>query len=143
MKKISYQRCPHCHPLPGDELIGFQSADKKITIHKRNCYEAIMLASQEGDSIVDVNFEEDMDIFYPVCIHVKAVDRYHLLHDLIDNITEKLNLSIKELTTKTIDEIVDCTIDFSVHSARELQDIVSYIYTVEGVDEVRRQELQS
>ncbi len=102
-----------------------------------------MLASQEGDSIVDVNFEEDMDIFYPVCIHVKAVDRYHLLHDLIDNITEKLNLSIKELTTKTIDEIVDCTIDFSVHSARELQDIVSYIYTVEGVDEVRRQELQS
>lgn len=143
MKKISYQRCPHCHPLPGDELIGFQSADKKITIHKRNCYEAIMLASQEGDSIVDVNFEEDMDILYPVCIHVKAVDRYHLLHDLIDNITEKLNLSIKELTTKTIDEIVDCTIDFSVHSARELQDIVSYIYTVEGVDEVRRQELQS
>jgi len=90
---------------------------------------------------VDVNFEEDPDILYPVRIQVKAVDRYHLLRDLIDSITERLNLSIKELTTKTVDEIVDCTIDFAVHSAGELQEIVSHIYTVEGVDEVRRLEL--
>jgi GTP pyrophosphokinase len=143
IKRIPYKRCPHCNPLPGDELIGFKPDNKKITIHKRNCYEAIMLASQDGDSIVDVNFEEDMDILYPVRMNIKAVDRYHLLHELIDCITEKLNLSIKELMTKTIDAIVDCTIDFSVHSAGELQDIVSYIYTVEGVDEVRRQELKS
>jgi GTP pyrophosphokinase len=143
IKTIAYERCPHCHPLPGDELIGFQSGDKKAVIHRRNCYDAIMLASQEGDSIVDVNFEEDMDILYPVRVHVRAVDRYHLLHDLTDSITEKLNLSIRELTTKTTDEIVDCTIDFSVHSARELQHIVAYIYTIKGVDEVRQLELKS
>ncbi|MDR1224758.1 MAG: HD domain-containing protein [Tannerella sp.] len=142
MKRIPYRRCPHCRPLPGDELIGFQAPDGGgITIHKRNCYEAIMLASQEGDSIVDVNFEEDMEILYPVRIRVKAVDRYHLLHDLIDSITEKLNLSIRELTTETVDEIVDCIIDFSVHSARELQEIISCIYMIEGVDEVQQQEL--
>ncbi|MDR0370947.1 MAG: HD domain-containing protein [Prevotellaceae bacterium] len=141
MKKIPFRRCPRCHPLPGDELAGFQTGNEKITIHKRNCNEAIRLASQEGDSIVDVNFKEDPEILYPVRIHVKAVDRDHLLRDLIDGITEKLNLSIHDLATRTVDEIVDCRIDFSVHSARELQEIVSDLYAVKGVDEVRQQEL--
>jgi GTP pyrophosphokinase len=140
-KTVPYKRCPLCHPLPDDELIGFQTADEGIVVHKRNCYEAIMLASQDGDSITNVDFKEDPNLLYPVRIHIKAVDRHHLLHDLTSRITEKLNLSIKNLTTKTIDEIVDCTIDFSIHSARELQAIISDIYAIEGVDEVLRRDL--
>lgn len=142
IKTIPYIRCPECHPLPGDELIGFRSGDEKTMIHKRNCYKAISLASRAGDTIVSVSFEEDMDILYPVCISIKAVDRYHLLRDLVDGITERLKLSISGLTIKTVDEIVDCTIHFSVHSARELQEVLSYFYTVEGVDEVRKLELK-
>ena len=140
MKTIPYKRCPECHPLPGDELIGFKLGDGKIMIHKRNCYKAISLASRVGDTIVSVNFEEDMDILYPVGIQIKAVDRYHLLRDLVDGITERLKLSISRLTIKTVDEIVDCTIHFSVHSARELQEAFLYFDTVEGVDEVRKVE---
>lgn len=138
MKTIPYTRCLHCQPLPGDELIGFKSSGSKITIHKRNCSDAISLASQVGDSIVEVNFQEESDTLYPVCISIKAIDRYHLLRDLIDGITENLALSISGLVTKTVDEIVDCTIDFSVHSVKELNDIISHIYQMEGVDEVRR-----
>lgn len=143
MKKIPYKRCPYCHPLPGDEVIGFTEADKCVTIHKRDCSFAICLASQKGDSIVSVNFEEDKDILYPVSICIKAVDRYHLLSDLIDSITNKLKLSIVNLTTVTVDEIVDCTIDFSVHSVEELQDVMTHVNTIKGVDEVWRRELKS
>ncbi|MDR0744101.1 MAG: HD domain-containing protein [Tannerella sp.] len=143
IKEIPYERCPHCHPLPGDDLTGFQSGDKKIILHKRDCSEAIMLVSQDGDSIVEVNFEKDMEILYPVRVNIKAVDRYHLLRELVDCITEKLKLSINELSTKTVDEIVDCTIDFSIHSAGELQEAISSIYDVEGVDDVRRQDPES
>lgn len=142
MKKIPYKRCPYCHPLPGDEVIGFTETDKCVTIHKRDCSSAICLASQKGDSIVSVNFEEDKDILYPVSISIKAVDRYHLLSDLIDSITNKLKLSIVNLTTVTVDEIVDCTIDFSVHSVEELQDVMAHVNTITGVDEVQRRELK-
>lgn len=136
MKKIPYKRCPYCHPLPGDEVIGFTETDKCVTIHKRDCSSAICLASQKGDSIVSVNFEEDKDILYPVSISIKAVDRYHLLSDLIDSITNRLKLPIVNLTTVTVDEIVDCTIDFSVHSVEELQDVMAHVNTITGVDEV-------
>lgn len=142
MKQIPYKRCPYCHPLPGDEVIGFTEVDKCVTVHKRDCSSAICLASQKGDSIVSVNFEEDKDILYPVSISIKAVDRYHLLSDLIDSITNKLKLSIVNLTTVTVDEIVDCTIDFSVHSVKELQDVIAHVNMITGVDEVRRRELK-
>lgn len=140
VKTIPYRRCPECYPLPGDELIGFKPLDqRKVMIHKRNCSKAISLASKYGDSIVSVNFEEDRNILYPVRVKIKAIDRYRLLRDLTDCITRKLKLSILGLNLSTADEIVDCTIDFSVHSAGELQRVVSSIYTVEGVDEVQRQ----
>ena len=133
---IEYKRCPHCHPLPGDEVIGFRSDDEKITLHKRNCHEAIRLASQQGDSIIAVNFEENEQFFYPVRIRIRGIDRYHLLIDLVDCITEKQNLSISKLSTETIDRIVQCTVDFSVHSADELQAAMNSVSQINGVDEV-------
>ena len=54
-----YVRCPHCHPLPGDEVIGFKKNDGSIEVHTRNCQTAIRLASQHGGSIVAANFEEE------------------------------------------------------------------------------------
>lgn len=140
-KSIPKNRCLCCHPLPGNEVIGFQNADGTVTIHKRDCATAIRLASQMGDSIVSVDFPEDPDLYYPVRINVRAVDRYHLLIDLVDCITNGMKLSISSLHTVTEDEIVDCTINFAVHSFGELQNVIASINRIEGVDEVHRVEL--
>jgi GTP pyrophosphokinase len=135
--KSEYVRCPNCHPLPGDEVIGFQKHDGSIEVHKRNCQTAIRLASQYGDSIVAVNFEDSREL-YPVRISVRAIDRYHLLSDLVECITEKLRLSMRGLSTETADNIGVCTIDFAVHSMGELQTAMDSIAAIPGVDEVQR-----
>ena len=135
--KSEYVRCPNCHPLPGDEVIGFQKPDGSVEVHKRNCQTAIRLASQYGDSIVAVNFEDSKDL-YPVRISVRAIDRYHLLSDLVECITEKLHLSMRGLRTETADNIGVCTIDFAVHSMGELQTAMDSIAAIPGVDEVQR-----
>lgn len=70
-----------------------------------------------------------------------GVDRYHLLSDLVDCITEKLQLCIAILSTETVDRIAVCTIDFSVHSAGELSAAIKSISAIEGVDEVHRVEI--
>ena len=137
-----YVRCPHCHPLPGDEVIGFKKNDGPIEVHKRNCQTAIRLASQHGDSIVAVNFEEESKCLYPVRISVRAIDRYHLLSDLVDCITEKLRLSMIGLRTETTDHIGVCTIDFEVHSMNELQTAMDSIAAIDGVDEVQRIDIE-
>ena len=141
IKSIPKNRCLCCHPLPGNEVIGFRELDGTITIHKRDCALAIRQASQDGDSIVSVDFPEDKDVFDPVRINVRAVDRYHLLIDLVDCITNGMKLSISSLNTETVDEIADCTINFSVHSFSELQKVIASISSIDGVDEVHRVEL--
>ena len=140
--KCSFVRCPNCHPLPGDEVIGFRNPDGSTQIHKRNCQTAIRLASQHGDSIVAVNFDDECSCLYPVRISVRAIDRYHLLSDLVDCITEKLHLSMLGLKTETADNIGVCTIDFAVHSMNELQIAMDSIGAIVGVDEVQRIDIE-
>ena len=143
VSNIEYKRCPYCHPLPEDEVIGFKSVEGDITLHKRNCPTAIRIASQQGDSIVAIEFKENEKFLYPVRVQVRSVDRYHLLSDLIDCITERLHLSINKLTTETIDRIAVCSIDFDVHSAGELDTAIKLISTIKGVDEVYRVNIEN
>lgn len=139
---MEYKRCTCCHPLPGDEVIGFKGADGKITLHKRNCPSAIRQASEHGDSIVAVNFEEDDRFLFPVRICIRGVDRHHLLSDVVACVTEKQNLSISKLVTETKDRIVETTVDFEVHSAEELQQAIDSIGEINNVDEVARVDIE-
>lgn len=133
-----YERCHICNPIPGEEVIGFTPRSKggRVSIHKRDCPVAISLASQKGDDIVSVDFQPDSTL-YPVEITIRAVDRYHMLIDLVDCITNDLNLSIGSINTETTDAIVKCVITFAVHSFDELQSIIRHISTISGVDEVQ------
>ena len=137
-EKPKFHFCSECHPIPGEEVIGFKESDGSITVHKRNCHVVIGLASQQGDSIVPVDYEENSSAIYPVCIQILAVDRFHLLSDMINCITNELHLSINSLNTSTSDCIVRCTIQFGVHSFGELQTIIEHVSTIEGVEEVKR-----
>ena len=137
LPKAEYDRCPHCTPIPGEEVVGFQEPDGRITLHTRNCPTAIRMASQYGDSIKTVDFKAD-GTHYPVSIVVRAVDRFHLFIDIVDCITNQLQLTMDSFNTETVDSIVTCRISFTVHSYKEMESIMSHIAAIEGVDEVKR-----
>ena len=133
-----FSLCKLCNPLPGEEVIGFKDEEGNITIHSRHCPEAIKLASENGNSIVSVAFDPDERKKYPVTLKIVAIDRYHLLRDIIDCFVERQHLSMDQLSTSTSDEIVTCIIDFPVHSVDELHLTMESIAAIPGVDEVRR-----
>lgn len=137
LPKPPYLLADGCNPIPGDEVIGFRRSDGSVEIHKRECPTAIRLASQLGDNIVSVDFKANSTL-YPVTISIRAVDRYHLLLDLVDSISNKLMLNMSGLTTENQDNIITCRIQFSVHSADELQTVMHHIASISGVDEVKR-----
>ena len=137
LPKPKYCRCNSCHPIPGEEVIGFKEADGTITVHRRDCTLAISLVSQFGDNIVAADdFKENSDTLYPASLTLKAVDRKHLLSDIIETISNQLRLSILSLNTNTVDEIVTTTINFTIHSYQELRTIVQNIQNIPDVDEV-------
>lgn len=140
--KMKYKRCTCCHPLPGDEVIGFKNTEGQITLHKRNCLTAIRQASKQGDTIVAVDFKENEQFLFPVRICIRGIDRHHLLSDVVACITEQQNLSISKLHTVTQDRIVETTVDFEVHSSNELKQAIENIRRIKNVDEVARIEIE-
>ena len=140
--KMEYKRCSCCHPLPGDEVVGFKNTEGQITLHKRNCLTAIRQASKQGDTIVAVDFKENEQFLFPVRVCIRGIDRHHLLSDVVACITEQQNLSISELHTVTQDRIVETTVDFEVHSSNELKQAIENIRRIKNVDEVARIEIK-
>ena len=140
--KMEYKRCTCCHPLPGDEVVGFKNAEGQITLHKRNCLTAIRQASKQGETIVAVDFKENEQFLFPVRICIRAIDRHHLLRHVVACFTEQQNLSISKLHTETKDRIVETTVDFEVHSSNELQQAIDNIRRIKNVDEVARVDIE-
>lgn len=136
LPKPEYRRCCCCHPIPGEEVIGFKDADGKITIHKRDCPVVIRLVSQQGDNIKPVTFTPD-ETLYPVELDITCIDRRHMLIDIMECISNKLNLSVESINTVTKDFIVMLTIKLGVHCFDELQSIMSHVREIPDVDEVK------
>lgn len=134
-----YCRCHECCPIPGEEVIGIRDHNDpaRITLHKRDCSCAISMVSSYGDDVVSVDFKADKTL-YPVSLRVRAVDRSHLFVDLVDCITNTFRLSMESFNTRTDRSIVICEIRFGVHSYNELKTIINHIADIDGVDEVRR-----
>lgn len=135
--KTPISRCRHCNPMPGDEVIGFKLTDKTVEVHRRDCPVAISRASQEGDRVVAVDFKPDNTV-YPIRLHLLAVDRYHMLSEIVDCVTSHLQLPIEGVSTQVDNHIVGCDLDFSVHSYDELQTAIDSLNAIDGVDEVWR-----
>ncbi len=137
--RSAYCRCKECNPIPGEEVIGIKdlAMPDRVTIHRRDCSQAISMASSYGDNVVSVDFNAD-DTLYPVTLSVRSVDRHHLFIDITDCITNTLNLSMESFNTKTAHNIVTCKIRLGIHSNSDLKTIINHISAIEGVDEVKR-----
>lgn len=132
-----FRRCECCLPIPGEEVVGYREEDGTLMLHKRDCPIVIRLASQFGDNIVSVDYTPD-ETLYPVTVEVKAIDRFHLFLDIVDSISNVLNLNIDSYNSSCIDSIVTIEISFGIHSFSELQKIITHISSIRDVDEVKR-----
>ena len=137
LPKPKFCRCGFCHPIPGEEVIGFLEEDESLSVHKRDCPIAIRLASQQGDRIQSVDFEPDGTL-YPVALTIRAVDRVHLFLDIADCISRQLNLNMTYYRASCKDYIATMEISFGIHSYSELETIMNSVSSIPGVDEVKR-----
>lgn len=139
-KPTRYRLAKCCSPLPGDELLGFEVQDGsgRIFVHTRNCDRAIMLSTEHGETIVNVDIEPDDTAYYPAGIHIFGVDRRGVTFEISQIISEEWGLNINNMSVTTKDSLFECKIQLQVRSARELSNIIARLEAVLGVEEVRR-----
>lgn len=137
LPKPKYCRCGYCKPIPGEEVVGFEEEDNRLSVHKRDCPIAIRLASQQGDRIRSVDYEPDGTL-YPVTLTIRGIDRVHLYVDVADCISKQLNLNMTRYDASCKENIATMEISFGVHSYGELETIMNSVSAIEGVDEVKQ-----
>ncbi len=129
---INLAQC--CQPIPGDDVIGFITRGRGISVHKKNCPSLIRLQS-EKERFIKIVWEEDEKNRYPVKIAVEAVDRPNLLKDVTDEISlAKSNIMKVEAQVSGGTAYLKFIIEVSSHE--HLSEIVKKIKTVQNIREV-------
>ncbi|MBP5569681.1 MAG: bifunctional (p)ppGpp synthetase/guanosine-3',5'-bis(diphosphate) 3'-pyrophosphohydrolase, partial [Prevotella sp.] len=71
-----------CHPIPGDDALGFIDGKNRIEIHKRNCPVANKLKSSYGNRILDVKWDMHKQLYFTATVQMSGIDRIGLLNEV-------------------------------------------------------------
>jgi GTP pyrophosphokinase len=127
-----------CHPIPGDDVLGYIDKKNQIEIHKRSCSVANMLKTSYGNRILDAKWDMHKKLFFDASIHMAGIDRRGLVNEVTRVISNQLNIDIRKLTFTTEDGIFDGVIDLRVHDCEDLKEIMDSLKSVEGLKEISR-----
>ena len=130
----SFPSC--CHPIPGDDILGFIDNQNHVEIHRRDCPVASKLKSSYGNRILDAKWDMHKRIFFDATIEIHGIDRKGMLHDLADVISDQLDVNIRKITITTEEGIFQGTIDLGVHDRAEVKKIMEAIKKIKDLKEV-------
>ena len=104
-KKYIMAEC--CHPIPGDDVLGYVDENDRIIIHKRQCPVAAKLKSSYGNRILATEWDTHKELSFLVYIYIKGIDNMGLLNEVTQVISRQLNVNIRKLTIETEDGIFE------------------------------------
>ena len=125
-----------CHPIPGDDMLGYIDNSNHIEIHKRACPVASKLKSSYGNRILDAKWDMHNLLFFDTTIQIKGIDRQGMLCDLAEVLSEQLGLYIRNVSIGTNEGIFEGKIDVRVHNRNEVGTIITQLKGIDGLQEV-------
>ena len=127
-----------CNPLPGDDVIGFITRGRGITIHRRDCPNILNL-NMERERLVAIDWKQAEQMAYPVVVQVKAFDSSGLIHDISGIVVaEGVNMTSANADARRKDRIAVITATLEIASADQLTRILNKIDRLPNVVEARR-----
>ena len=135
---VKLSKC--CNPLPGDEIIGYITKGRGVSVHRKDCVNVKDLLKEEN-RIIEVSWVEEKKAIYNVDIEVYANDRNGLLSDVIKEVSNtKVNMvGVNARAGKDRIAIIDITLE--TKNLDELNSILKAIRKVDSVYEVKRKKV--
>ena len=133
-----YIICDCCHPIPGDDVLGYIDENQHIIIHKRQCDIAKRLKANDGNQILAANWDTHGKLSFPATLHIVGFDRVGVLHQMTGILSQQLNVNIHSLHIETSDGLFTAEINLGVHDVRDIQAICHDLKKIEEIEEVNR-----
>ena len=127
-----------CEPVPPDEIMGFVTRGRGVSVHRDDCVNAIGLAEGQADRLIEVEWDTDFAGKFSTTISVHALDRPGLLRDVADTLAEH-RLSIISAKAETGDDfIARMAFEFELADLSQLDSVLSSVLALEAVFDAYR-----
>ena len=130
-----------CKPIPGDKVVGYRDPKTgNIIVHKATCDELNRLATQFGRNIVkeEIKWSQHKAMSYLVTIELRGIDRMGILLDLAKVVSADFSINIREVGIHSHDGIFEGSISLYVKDAEGLQDVMTKLRKIKGIESVKR-----
>ena len=131
-----YKFATCCHPIPGDDALGYIDNRNQIEIHKRSCPVAAKLKTSYGNRILDAKWDMHKRLFFDATIHISGIDRIGLLNEVTQVISSQMNVNIHKVTITCEDDIFEGTLELRVHDRDDVRAIIDGLKTVPDLKEI-------
>jgi GTP pyrophosphokinase len=128
-----------CNPLPGEAIVGFITRGQGITVHRRDCPNALRHQGEHGERLIEVSWGEQPSQTYPVEVEILAHDRAGLLRDITGLLAnEKVNVISLNTLTDRHEHVARMTFTLEIPNLETLSRLLALIDRVPNVLSVRR-----
>jgi GTP pyrophosphokinase len=129
-----------CKPAPPDEIRGFVTRGKGVSIHRADCGNFKQMALRSADRVIDVDWGQSASaqaLVYPVDVNIEAIDRQGLLRD-ISEVFAKEKMNVIGVQTQSVKDLAWMTFTVEVGDSRRLQKVLGLVKEVQGVRMAKR-----
>jgi GTP pyrophosphokinase len=136
--KIKYTLGKCCNPIPGDDVFGFVSTGKGLIIHRNNCPNATQLLANYGHRVVKTKWAKNKEISFLTGLSIIGLDDVGVVNKITHIISGELKINIAALTIESKEGLFKGTIKVYVHDKDELEELVTRIKSLNGIQQVMR-----
>jgi len=136
--KCNYRLSKCCHPLPGDDVMGFINENNEVVVHKIDCPTAMRLKTGYGSRLLETQWQLGNETFF-ASIRVEGIDRMGILQEIIYLISTNLAINIRRLNISSEAGVFVCEMDVLVTDVNTVTKMCKRLGKVKGVTKATRQ----
>lgn len=133
--KVRFSKC--CNPVPGDDIIGFITRGRGVSIHRSDCPN-ISYNNEDGERLIEVSWDNQKKASYNAEIQLKAIDRTGILADVAARVTES-GVGLLSLNARTNKEkLVTINMTLEINNIDQLKDLMKKLKKIKNITDVYR-----
>lgn len=140
--KIVYNLANCCKPIPGDDVFGFVTTGKGLTIHRTNCPNAAKLLANYSHRVVKTKWAKNKEISFLTGVKIVGMDDVGVVNKITNLISGELKINIAAITIEAKEGLFHGNIRLYVHDKEELDNLVMRLLALPGIESVERYDME-
>lgn len=141
--RIVYTLANCCKPIPGDDVFGFVTTGKGLTIHRTNCPNAAKLMANYGHRVVKTKWARNKEISFLTGLKIVGLDDVGVIHKITNLISGEMRININAMTIEAKEGLFYGNVKIYVHDRDELDVLVDKLKKLPGIETVDRYDAET